>query len=98
MLCRLSIQNLSTTGGKSSFYGKVTEPSQIPSRQLCTTTAVTENAHDVSPSELIAQGLQLEEAQVRLQCDINAFGLHSTDLQHTKVQAQENCIQRKIEA
>ncbi|SJL06441.1 uncharacterized protein ARMOST_09778 [Armillaria ostoyae] len=54
--------------------------------------------HDVSPSELIAQGLQLEEAQVRLQCDINALGSHSTDLQRTKVQAQENRIQRKIEA
>ncbi|SJL15638.1 uncharacterized protein ARMOST_19142 [Armillaria ostoyae] len=40
----------------------------------------------------------LEEAQVRLQCDINALGSHSTDLQHTKVQAQENRIQRKIEA
>ncbi|KAK0436511.1 hypothetical protein EV421DRAFT_1892352 [Armillaria borealis] len=54
--------------------------------------------HDVSPSELIAQGLQLEEAQVRLQYDIDALGPHSTDLQCTKVQAQENHISRKIEA
>ncbi|KAK0436074.1 uncharacterized protein EV420DRAFT_1652703 [Desarmillaria tabescens] len=52
--------------------------------------SAVEIRHDVSPSELIAQGLQLEEAQVRLQCDINALGSHSTDLQHTKVQAQDN--------
>ncbi|SJL09554.1 uncharacterized protein ARMOST_12934 [Armillaria ostoyae] len=60
--------------------------------------SAVEIRHDVSPSKLIAQGLQLEEAQVRLQCDINALGLHLTDLQHTKVQAQDNRIQRKIEA
>ncbi|KAK0435653.1 hypothetical protein EV421DRAFT_1892517 [Armillaria borealis] len=60
--------------------------------------SAVEIRHDVSPSELIAQGLQLEEAQVRLQCDINALGSHSTDLQRMKVQAQENRIQRKIEA
>ncbi|SJL12375.1 uncharacterized protein ARMOST_15801 [Armillaria ostoyae] len=60
--------------------------------------SAVEIRHDVSPSELIAQGLQLEEAQVRLQCDINALGSHSTDLQRTKVQAQDNRIQRKIEA
>ncbi|KAK0498005.1 hypothetical protein EDD18DRAFT_1308992 [Armillaria luteobubalina] len=54
--------------------------------------------HDVSPSELIAQGLQLEEAQVRLKYDIDALGPHSTDLQRTKVQTQENRLGHKIEA
>ncbi|PBK91045.1 hypothetical protein ARMGADRAFT_1032118 [Armillaria gallica] len=60
--------------------------------------SAVEIQHDVSPSELIAQGLQLEEAQVRLQYNIDALGPYSTDLQCTKVQAQENHISRKIEA
>ncbi|SJL00980.1 uncharacterized protein ARMOST_04294 [Armillaria ostoyae] len=54
--------------------------------------------HDVSPSEFMAQGLQLEEAQVRLQHDIDTLGPHSTDLQCSKVQAQANHIQHKIKA
>ncbi len=36
--------------------------------------------------------------RVQLQYDIDALGPHSTDLQRTKVQAQENRISRKIEA
>ncbi|PBK58209.1 hypothetical protein ARMSODRAFT_1028440 [Armillaria solidipes] len=54
--------------------------------------------HDVSPSEFIAQGLQLEEAQARLIDDIKELGTHSTDLQRTRIQQQTNCISRKIEA
>ncbi|KAK0436813.1 uncharacterized protein EV420DRAFT_1672100 [Desarmillaria tabescens] len=54
--------------------------------------------HDISPSEFIAQGLQLEEAQVRLLADMNGLGIHSTDLQRTRVQQHANRIARKIEA
>ncbi|KAK0453026.1 uncharacterized protein EV420DRAFT_1621640 [Desarmillaria tabescens] len=60
--------------------------------------ASIEICHDVSPSEFIAQGLQLEEAQVRLTDDIKELGTHSTDLQRTRVQQQSNRISRKIEA
>ncbi|KAK0491685.1 hypothetical protein IW261DRAFT_1556825 [Armillaria novae-zelandiae] len=60
--------------------------------------SAVEIQHDVSPSELIAQGLLLEEAQAWLQYDINALGPHSTDLQCTKVQTQENRLGHKIEA
>ncbi|KAK0496159.1 hypothetical protein EDD18DRAFT_1075053, partial [Armillaria luteobubalina] len=54
--------------------------------------------HDVSPSKFIAQGLQLEEAQVRLLADMNGLGQHSTDLQRARVQQHVNRISRKIEA
>ncbi|KAK0237943.1 hypothetical protein EDD85DRAFT_921417 [Armillaria nabsnona] len=54
--------------------------------------------HDVSPSEFIAQGLQLEGAQARLIDDIKELGAHSTDLQRTRIQQHANRISRKIEA
>ncbi|KAK0493265.1 hypothetical protein EDD18DRAFT_1310625 [Armillaria luteobubalina] len=57
-----------------------------------------EICHDVSPSEFIAQGLQLEEAQVRLTDDIKELGTHLTDLQWMRVQQQANRILRKTEA
>ncbi|KAK0484153.1 hypothetical protein EDD18DRAFT_1311916 [Armillaria luteobubalina] len=62
----------------------------------------TENSieirHDVSPSEFIAQGLQLEEAQARLIDDIKELGAHSTDLQRTRIQQQANRISCKVDA
>ncbi|KAK0492044.1 hypothetical protein EDD18DRAFT_1079972, partial [Armillaria luteobubalina] len=62
----------------------------------------TENSieirHDVSPSEFIAQGLQLEEAQACLINDIKELGAHSTDLQRTRIQQQANHISHKVDA
>ncbi|KAK0457087.1 uncharacterized protein EV420DRAFT_1271922, partial [Desarmillaria tabescens] len=54
--------------------------------------------HDVSPSKFIAQGLQLEEAQIQLVNDMAVLGAHSTNLQRTRVQQQANRISHKIEA
>ncbi|KAK0471641.1 hypothetical protein IW261DRAFT_1344265 [Armillaria novae-zelandiae] len=62
------------------------------------TESSIEIRHDVSPSEFIAQGLQLEEAQVRLIDDIKELGAHSTDLQRTRIQQQANRISRKVDA
>ncbi|KAK0431313.1 hypothetical protein EV421DRAFT_1893382 [Armillaria borealis] len=60
--------------------------------------SLVEIHHDISPSKFIAQGLQLEEAQVQLQDDMNILGSHTTDLQRSKVQTQANHIGRKIDA
>ncbi|PBK70546.1 hypothetical protein ARMSODRAFT_1018078 [Armillaria solidipes] len=62
------------------------------------TESSIEIRHDMSPSEFIAQGLQLEEAQARLIDDIKELGAHSTDLQRTRIQQHANRISCKIEA
>ncbi|KAG6876851.1 hypothetical protein C0992_011551 [Termitomyces sp. T32_za158] len=59
----------------------------------------TEHIHDdVSPSRLIAQGLELEDHQRTIRIDARALGLHSTDLQRAKVIERGNRLYRKIEA
>ncbi|KAH7919139.1 hypothetical protein BV22DRAFT_1134058 [Leucogyrophana mollusca] len=53
---------------------------------------------DVSPSVLIANGLDLEDQQRRLRELRNALGSHATDNQKTRVQQLSNALQRKIDA
>ncbi|KAG6895616.1 hypothetical protein C0992_000364, partial [Termitomyces sp. T32_za158] len=60
---------------------------------------LTDHIHDdVSPSRLIAQGLELEDHQRILRIDAQALGQHSTDLQRAKVIERGNRLFRKIEA
>ncbi|KAG6809276.1 hypothetical protein H0H92_000837 [Tricholoma furcatifolium] len=53
---------------------------------------------DVSPSRLIAQGLELEEQQRILRLDVSELGGHSTDLQRSKLIERSNRLFRRIEA
>ncbi|KAG6863790.1 hypothetical protein C0991_003199 [Blastosporella zonata] len=53
---------------------------------------------DVSPSQLIAQGLELEDHQHILKVNTKALGPHSTDLQHSKIIERGNRLFQKIEA
>ncbi|KAG6819307.1 hypothetical protein H0H93_013170 [Arthromyces matolae] len=61
--------------------------------------SLTASIHDdVSPSRLIAQGLELEDHQRVLRRDMEELGPHSTDLQRSKVIERSNRLLRKIEA
>ncbi|KAF8198417.1 hypothetical protein BJ912DRAFT_1020430 [Pholiota molesta] len=51
---------------------------------------------DMHPSELIAQGLQLEDQQQRLRTDIAALGQHPTPDQLRVIQEASNRLQRRI--
>ncbi|KAG6826461.1 hypothetical protein H0H92_015732, partial [Tricholoma furcatifolium] len=62
-------------------------------------TPLTSVLHDdVSPSRLIAQGLELEEQQRILRLNVSELGSHSTDLQRSKLIEQSNQLFRRIEA
>ncbi|KAF8171891.1 hypothetical protein BJ912DRAFT_1025110 [Pholiota molesta] len=51
---------------------------------------------DMHPSELIAQGLQLEDQQQRLHVDIAGLGQHPTSNQLRLIQETSNRLQRRI--
>ncbi|KAF8055893.1 hypothetical protein FPV67DRAFT_1679300 [Lyophyllum atratum] len=53
---------------------------------------------DVSPSRLIAQGLELEDHQRILLRDTKSLGQHATSLQRSKIIERSNRLWRKIEA
>ncbi|KAF8078862.1 hypothetical protein FPV67DRAFT_1558069 [Lyophyllum atratum] len=53
---------------------------------------------DVSPSRLIAQGLELEDHQRLLRRDMKSLGPHATSLQRSKIIERGNRLWRKIEA
>ncbi|KAH7905404.1 hypothetical protein BJ138DRAFT_1230024 [Hygrophoropsis aurantiaca] len=53
---------------------------------------------EVSPSILIAAGIDLEDNQRRLRADSAALGAHATDIQKTKIYTRRNALQRKIDA
>ncbi|KAG1784380.1 uncharacterized protein HD556DRAFT_1435459 [Suillus plorans] len=52
---------------------------------------------DISPSLLIASGIDLQDQQRRLAADISALGQHATDIQKTKIFNQSNALQRRLD-
>ncbi|KAG2144236.1 hypothetical protein DEU56DRAFT_937900 [Suillus clintonianus] len=52
---------------------------------------------EISPSVLIAAGLDIEDEQRRLTSLIKSMGLHSTDTQRGNLVRQRNSLRRKIE-
>ncbi|KAG2750180.1 hypothetical protein P692DRAFT_20874680 [Suillus brevipes Sb2] len=52
---------------------------------------------DISPSVLIASGIDLQDQQRRLAADISALGQHATDTQKTKIYNQSNALQRRLD-
>ncbi|KAF9462998.1 hypothetical protein BDZ94DRAFT_1259836 [Collybia nuda] len=52
----------------------------------------------VSASQLITLGLDLEDQQRRLIIESAELGMHSTDIQATRVQVKRNTLKRKIDA
>ncbi|KAF8874887.1 hypothetical protein CPB84DRAFT_1853471 [Gymnopilus junonius] len=53
---------------------------------------------EVSASQLITMGLELENQQRRLGVDADLLGIHATDDQKTKLMLRSNTLKRKIEA
>lgn len=53
--------------------------------------------HDtISPSVLIAQGLELEDQKARLKVDAQSIGSHSTDIQRTRMTEHRNRLKCQI--
>ncbi|KAH7919505.1 hypothetical protein BV22DRAFT_1108049 [Leucogyrophana mollusca] len=52
---------------------------------------------DVSPSVLVANGIDLEDQQRRLMDERKTLGMHATDHQKARVQQLSNSLQRKID-
>ncbi|KAF9492528.1 hypothetical protein BDN71DRAFT_1483780 [Pleurotus eryngii] len=53
--------------------------------------------HDtISPSVLIAQGLELEDQKARLKVDMQSIGSHSTDIQRTCMTERHNHLKHQI--
>ncbi|PPQ76066.1 hypothetical protein CVT26_004585 [Gymnopilus dilepis] len=53
---------------------------------------------DVSASQLITLGLELENQQRKLAVDQELLGIHATDDQKTKITLRSNALQRKVDA
>ncbi|PPQ96620.1 hypothetical protein CVT26_010684 [Gymnopilus dilepis] len=53
---------------------------------------------EISASQLVTLGLELENQQRRLAVDQELLGLHATDDQKTKITLRSNTLRRKIEA
>ncbi|KAI0702837.1 hypothetical protein C8T65DRAFT_709367 [Cerioporus squamosus] len=50
-----------------------------------------------SASGMVIAGVELEEAQRRLKVDVNALGLHATDIKRAKMQERQNALRRRFD-
>ncbi|KAJ8515159.1 hypothetical protein ONZ45_g7382 [Pleurotus djamor] len=87
------------------FEAKVPEITQAKiRRQLADedAAAIAQDSHiahsDTSPRTLIAQGVEIEDQQLRLATDAAKLGPHSTEIQQTHIIERRNRLHRRIAA